>query len=384
MDREVEAAEAYGRAAQLAEATGAGGEVWTLQLLRGGALERANRWAEAKQALQAALALAPEQPLVLNYLGYAKLERGEDLDGAEAMIAKAARSPPKTRRSPTASAGRSISAGGCRKRSPRCREPRRSIPPRSRSTSISATRSTPPGGGSRRASPGGGNDRRRGRGHQAAQGQARSRPDPGHRRALSGITERAYAKLNLALHVRGKMPDGRHAIETIFAFCEDGDELTAEPAEDLSLTISGPFADALHGNDNLILQAARTLRDAADVEAGAALTLDKRLPVASGIGGGSADAGGRSAPADADVGDQSGPRGAMAPSLGADVPACLLAQSCRGEGAGDQLQSIDLGLTGTPVCSSIRASRFRPARCSRPGTGSIAARSATGAKGAMT
>ena len=95
MNREGEAADAYGRAAQVAEATGLGGEVWTLQLLRGGALERANRWPEAKQALQAALALSPAQPLVLNYLGYAKLERGEDLDGAEAMIAKASELAPE-------------------------------------------------------------------------------------------------------------------------------------------------------------------------------------------------------------------------------------------------------------------------------------------------
>lgn len=95
MDRESEAADAYGRAAQLAEATGLGSALWTLHLLRGGALERANRWPEAKQALQAALALAPDQPLILNYLGYAKLERGEDLDGAEAMIAKASTLAPE-------------------------------------------------------------------------------------------------------------------------------------------------------------------------------------------------------------------------------------------------------------------------------------------------
>ena len=95
MDRDSEAADAYGRAATLAEATGLGGELWTLQLLRGGALERAGRWPEAKQALQAALALAPEQPLILNYLGYAKLERGEDLDGAEAMISKASALAPE-------------------------------------------------------------------------------------------------------------------------------------------------------------------------------------------------------------------------------------------------------------------------------------------------
>jgi len=95
MERESEAADAYARATKLAEATGQGGELWTLQLLRGGALERADRWPEAKQALQAALALSPEQPLVLNYLGYAKLERGEDLEGAEAMIAKASTLAPE-------------------------------------------------------------------------------------------------------------------------------------------------------------------------------------------------------------------------------------------------------------------------------------------------
>ena len=95
MDREGEAADAYGQAAKVAEATGSGSDLWTLYLLRGGALERADRWPEAKQALQAALALAPEQPLVLNYLGYAKLERGEDLDGAEAMIAKASALAPE-------------------------------------------------------------------------------------------------------------------------------------------------------------------------------------------------------------------------------------------------------------------------------------------------
>ena len=95
MDRESEAADAYGRAIQLAEATRSGGELWTLHLLRGGALERADRWPEAKRELQASLALAPEQPLVLNYLGYAKLERGEDLEGAEKMIAKASALAPE-------------------------------------------------------------------------------------------------------------------------------------------------------------------------------------------------------------------------------------------------------------------------------------------------
>ncbi|MEO8547401.1 MAG: tetratricopeptide repeat protein [Sphingomicrobium sp.] len=84
-----EAADAYDRAIALTQAQKLPSELWPLYLLRATALEAANRWPETKQALQAALALAPDQPLILNFLGYAKLERGEDLDAAEAMIRKA-------------------------------------------------------------------------------------------------------------------------------------------------------------------------------------------------------------------------------------------------------------------------------------------------------
>ena len=101
------------------------------------------------------------------------------------------------------------------------------------------------------------------------------------------LTETAYAKINLALHVRRRRDDGYHDIETLFAFAQDGDRLTAEAAGGLSLTVTGPFAAALDGDaaDNLVLRAARALATATGVAAGAALTLDKRLPVASGIGG---------------------------------------------------------------------------------------------------
>jgi 4-diphosphocytidyl-2-C-methyl-D-erythritol kinase len=163
--------------------------------------------------------------------------------------------------------------------------------------------------------------------------------------------EIAPAKINLALHVRGKLPDGRHAIETIFAFCVDGDALSAEPADELSLHVTGPFARELgNAEDNLVLRAARALREAAGIEQGAALTLDKRVPVASGIGGGSADAAAalrlltslwRIDPAHAS---------AVAPTLGSDVPVCLLSMAARGEGAGDQLVPIELPeLSGYPV-----------------------------------
>jgi tetratricopeptide (TPR) repeat protein len=84
-----EAADAYGRAIAMANSAGTKDDLWPLHLLRATALEDADRWPEAKQALHAALALAPQQPLILNFLGYAMLERGEQLDLAEAMIRKA-------------------------------------------------------------------------------------------------------------------------------------------------------------------------------------------------------------------------------------------------------------------------------------------------------
>jgi tetratricopeptide (TPR) repeat protein len=89
MKRHSQAADAYGRAVQLATAAGHTAQLWTLQLLRASALQDAGRWPEAKQALEAGLANSPDQPLLLNFLGYAKLERNEDVDAAEAMIRKA-------------------------------------------------------------------------------------------------------------------------------------------------------------------------------------------------------------------------------------------------------------------------------------------------------
>ena len=165
---------------------------------------------------------------------------------------------------------------------------------------------------------------------------------------MSVLSERAYAKLNLALHVRGKLPEGRHAIETIFAFCEDGDDLTAEPAPRFELHVSGESALDL-GPENLIADAWTDLKRASGRDEGASFTLDKKLPIASGLGGGSADAAAalrlltRLWKIDPKLAEE------VAPGLGADVPACLLSQSCRGEGAGDDLEVIDLGLAGTPV-----------------------------------
>ncbi len=164
--------------------------------------------------------------------------------------------------------------------------------------------------------------------------------------------EIAPAKVNLALHVRGKLPDGLHAIETIFAFCIDGDGLSAEEAGELELTIQGPFADQLFDseNENLVIRAAIELAGEAGVECTARLRLTKNLPVAAGLGGGSADAAAAlrllTAVWDIDPAHAS----AVAPRLGADVPACLLSTTSRGDGAGNQLQLVDdPSIAGGPV-----------------------------------
>lgn len=168
---------------------------------------------------------------------------------------------------------------------------------------------------------------------------------------MSPAREIAPAKLNLALHVRGKMADGRHAIETVFAFCTDGDRLSAEPADQLSLEVSGPFARQLgRPEDNLVMKAAHELAHAAGVKAGAALRLDKCLPVASGLGGGSADAAAALRLLTSLWQIDSEHAAAVAPKLGSDVPACLLSLPARGVGAGDKLTQVELPeLSGKPV-----------------------------------
>jgi 4-diphosphocytidyl-2-C-methyl-D-erythritol kinase len=165
------------------------------------------------------------------------------------------------------------------------------------------------------------------------------------------LAEPAPAKLNLALHVRGRLPDGRHLLETVFAFCTDGDRVEGEAAEFLSLDVVGPFAAALPADEeNLILRAARSLAEAAKVKAGAALTLTKKLPVASGIGGGSADAAAalrlltRLWEIDPSFALD------VAPAIGSDVPACLLSLTARGTEAGDKLELVqDPSISATAV-----------------------------------
>ena len=158
---------------------------------------------------------------------------------------------------------------------------------------------------------------------------------------MTSAREIAPAKINLGLHVRGKLPDGRHAIETLFAFCTDGDRLSAESADDWSLEITGPFADGLSaGPENLVWRAAEALGERSGASSRATITIEKNIPVAAGLGGGSADAAAalrlltslwKIDPSHAEK---------VAPALGSDVPACLLSLPAKGEGAGDRLTHV--------------------------------------------
>src|SRR5687767_2977981 len=157
------------------------------------------------------------------------------------------------------------------------------------------------------------------------------------------MDEIAYAKINLALHVRGREPDGYHRIETIFAFAEEGDLLRVKPADAISLTVEGAFAAALgDGTENLVVRAARALARHAGAGAGAALTLVKKLPVASGIGGGSADAAATLRLLDRfwRLGMDLDGLKRIAGGLGADVPACIDSTTAMGTGRGDKLTPV--------------------------------------------
>ncbi len=150
------------------------------------------------------------------------------------------------------------------------------------------------------------------------------------------ISEIAQAKINLCLHVTGLRTDGYHLLDSIVVFADIGDIITVKPSDAFTLEIDGFFADDLGSDDdNLVMQAAQLFSDNCE---GAAITLTKNLPVASGIGGGSADAA-------ATIRAMARMTGAALPddaglSLGADVPVCLQSKSCQMKGIGEQIKLL--------------------------------------------
>lgn len=178
--------------------------------------------------------------------------------------------------------------------------------------------------------------------------------------------EPAPAKINLFLHVVGRLESGHHVLDSLVAFTDVGDALAADPPEasdpeGLTLGVDGPFGAALSheaGDDNLVLKAARLLRKEAGVSRGARLRLLKRLPLSSGIGGGSADAA-ATLRALSRLWGVDLPRhrfDEIALALGADVPSCFASRPARMAGVGERLtpmQLPDVGVLlanpGTPL-----------------------------------
>jgi 4-diphosphocytidyl-2-C-methyl-D-erythritol kinase len=167
--------------------------------------------------------------------------------------------------------------------------------------------------------------------------------ESGARRPAGALAEFAPAKINLALHVLGRRADGFHLLDSLVVFAEVGDSLTASESDDLALILEGRFREALaDAKENLVLRAARLLADEAGMTPRARIVLRKNLPVASGIGGGSADAAAalrllsRLWRLDVPAADLF----ALAAKLGADVPVCLAGRPARMAGVGEALAAL--------------------------------------------
>jgi 4-diphosphocytidyl-2-C-methyl-D-erythritol kinase len=155
----------------------------------------------------------------------------------------------------------------------------------------------------------------------------------------------ARAKVNLFLHVGPLKPNGRHDLDSLVVFAgpEAADRLTAQRSDILTLSVTGPgAAEAGAGADNLVLKAARALRAEAGITQGAALHLEKRLPVAAGIGGGSADAAAALRLLTRLWDINLAHARAVAPSLGGDVPVALLGQPALMRGEGERVEPVTL------------------------------------------
>jgi len=162
----------------------------------------------------------------------------------------------------------------------------------------------------------------------------------------------ARAKINLFLHVTGRRPDGYHSLESLVVFADLADLIQIESSDELSLTIRGPFAAGLPADQgNLVLQAALLLAEATGSVPRGRIILTKNLPVAAGIGGGSADAAAtllalrswwRVAMDDAALHE-------LAAELGADVPVCLGSRPTTISGIGHDLMGVEV----LPPCALL-------------------------------
>lgn len=155
------------------------------------------------------------------------------------------------------------------------------------------------------------------------------------------VTETARAKVNLTLRVLGRRADGFHELESLVAFTDIGDEITLQVGASPGVTVSGPYATAIDG-ENIAVRALEALAEAVPSLALGSVHVEKRLPVAAGIGGGSADAAavlravGRANPGLGFAVDWT----ALAASLGADVPVCLASKAQLMWGIGREIAPV--------------------------------------------
>ena len=170
----------------------------------------------------------------------------------------------------------------------------------------------------------------------------------------------APAKINFFLRVTGRRADGYHTLQSLFGFAGIADRLQAAPAPEVTLAATGRFADGLPDDPeaNLVVRAARALRARYGVDGGARLRLEKNLPVAAGIGGGSADAAAalrllaRLWELPADDGELAG----LGRELGADIPACVAGVPALVSGAGEIVEA----LPALPECGLVLANAGAP------------------------
>jgi 4-diphosphocytidyl-2-C-methyl-D-erythritol kinase len=197
--------------------------------------------------------------------------------------------------------------------------------------------------------------------------------------SLQSVTARVPAKINLELMVGPRRPDGFHHLATVFQAVGLHDDVTVEPAPDWGITINGPYADLVPvDGTNLAMRAARLLATEAGVDVPVHITIDKDIPVAAGMAGGSADAAGALLACDAlwGVWSSKAALDELAAQLGSDVPFALLGGTAMGSGRGDRLAPVlgrgrytwvlalsDVGLSTPQVyaeCDRLRSGRRVP------------------------
>ena len=156
---------------------------------------------------------------------------------------------------------------------------------------------------------------------------------------MNEIILTAPAKVNLSLHITGRRDDGYHLLNSIMAFTDFGDRMILTPAQDYRLSLTGPFADGLGIKNNLINKAVSLWQDLSGDPVPYHITLEKNLPVAAGLGGGSSDA---ATLLNYLNKDQSLPLLPAALSLGAEMPVCLYGHAARVQGIGENVQDFSM------------------------------------------